>query len=39
MHFKKNLSHIAGLAHLQMFIWQIFISPRLDPSKIKWDPT
>ena len=36
---KKNLSHLAGLAHLHMFIWQIFISPRWDPGKIKWDPT
>ena len=25
---KKNLSHLAGLTHLHMFIWQIFISPR-----------
>ena len=32
---KKNLSHLAGLDHLQMFIWQIFISPRRDPGKIK----
>ena len=36
---KKNLSHLAGLTHLHMFIWQIFISPLLDPGKIKWDPT
>ena len=35
---KKNLSHLVGLAHLHMFIWQIFISPRWDPGKIKWDP-
>ena len=36
---KKNLSHLAGLAHLHMFIWQIFLSPRWDPGKIKWDPS
>ena len=36
---KKNLSHVAGLAHLNMSIWQIFISHRWDPGKIKWDPT
>ena len=36
---KENLSHLAGLAHLHMFIWQIFISPKCDPGKIKWDPT
>ena len=35
---KKNLSH-PGLAHLHMFIWQIFLSPRWDPGKIKWDPS
>ena len=35
---KKNLSHLAGLPHLHMFIWQIFISPWWDPGKIKWDP-
>ena len=39
MRFKENLSHLAELAHLHMFIWQIFISPKWDPSKIKWDPT
>ena len=26
---KKMLSHLAGLAHLCVFIWKIFISPRL----------
>ena len=31
----KNLSHLAGLAHLHMFIGQIFISPRWDSGKIK----
>ena len=36
---KKSLSHLAGLAHLHMFMWQIFISPKWDPGKIKWDPT
>ena len=36
---KKNLSHLARLALLHMFICQIFISPRWDPGKIKWDPT
>ena len=36
---KKILSHLAGLAHSRVFIWKIFISPRWDPSKIKWDPT
>ena len=36
---KKNLSHFAGLAHLHIFKWQIFISPGWDPGKIKWDPT
>ena len=35
---KKNLSHLAGLSHLHMFIWQILISPRWDPGKIKWEP-
>ena len=36
---KKTLSHLAGMAHLHMFIWQIFISPRWNPGKIEWDPT
>ena len=36
---KKTLSHLAGLAHLRVFIWKIFISSRWNPSKIKWDPT
>ena len=36
---KKNLSHLAGLAHQHLFIWQIFISPRRDLGKIKWDST
>ena len=36
---KETLSHLAGLAHLRVFIWKIFISPRWDPGKIKWDPT
>ena len=36
---KKMLSHLAGLVHLRVFIWKIFISPRWDPGKIKWDPT
>ena len=36
---KKSLSHLDGLAHLHMFMWQIFISPRWDRGKIKWDPT
>ena len=35
---KKTLSHLAGLAHLRVFIWKIFISPRWDPGKIKRDP-
>ena len=33
------LSHLAGLAHLRVSIWKIFISPRRDPGKIKGDPT
>ena len=32
---KKNLSHLARLAHLHMFIWQIFITPRWDPGKMR----
>ena len=32
---EKNLSHLAGLAHLRMFIWTVLISPGWDPSKIK----
>ena len=32
---KKMLSDLAGLAHLCMFIWKIFISPRWDLGKIK----
>ena len=36
---KKTLSHLAGLAHLHVFIRKIFISPWWDPGKIKWDPT
>ena len=35
----KEKSHLAGLAHLHMFTWQIFISPKWDPGKIRWDPT
>ena len=36
---KKTLSHLTRLAHLCVFIRKIFISPRWDPGKIKWDPT
>ena len=37
INWKKQ--HLAGLVHLRVFMWKIFISPRWDPSKIKWDPT
>ena len=36
---KKMLSHLARLAHLWVFLWKMFISPRWDPGKIKWHPT
>ena len=36
---KKTLSHLAGLAHLRVFIWKIFISPWWDVGQIKWDLT
>ena len=29
----KTLSHLAGLAHLRVFIWTIFISPSEIPAK------
>ena len=31
-HYKKK-PHLAGLAHLCLFIWKIFISPWWDPDK------
>ena len=36
---KKTLSCIAGLAHLCMSLWKIFISPGWHLGKIKWDLT
>ena len=39
MRFKETFIPPCQAAHLHMFIWQIFISPRWDPGKIKWDPT
>ena len=36
---KKTLSRPAELAYLRVFIWKIFISPRWDLGKIKWDLT
>ena len=36
---KKTLSYLAELAYLRVFIRKIFIWPRWDPGKIKWDPT
>ena len=36
---KKTLSHLSGLAHLCVFKWKIFILPKGDPGKVKWDPT
>ena len=36
---KKILSHVAGMAHLRVFIWKILISSRWDLGKIKWDLT
>ena len=36
---KKTLSRLAWLAHLREFIWKIFISPRRDLDRIKWDIT
>ena len=36
---KKTLCRLSGLALLRMFIWKIFISPRWDLGKIKWDLT
>ena len=35
---KKTLSNLARLAHLRVFIWKNFLSPRWDPGKILWDP-
>ena len=34
---KKSLSHLAGLAHLHVFIWKIFILPWWNLCKIKWN--
>ena len=31
---KKTLFRLGGLAHLRVFIWKIFISPRWDLDKI-----
>ena len=36
---KKTTLHLAGLAHLCVYIRKIFISPRWDLDKIKWDLT
>ena len=36
---RKTLSHLAGMAYLRALIWKIFISPRWDVGKTKWDPT
>ena len=38
-YLKKTLSRLAWLAHLRVFVWEIFISPRWDLSKIKYDLT
>ena len=36
---KKIPSQLARVAYLRVFIWRIFIFLRLDPWKIKWEPT
>ena len=34
---KKTLSHLARVTYLRVFIWKIFVLPRWDPGKFKWD--